>query len=320
MAGDGMFGAIASGAGSGAGMGASVGSVIPGLGTAVGAAGGAIIGGVAAGIKNKKATDSQQIPLVDPLERARLAQLEQSRKNIMSGTDTLTQQSISQQQNIGKAAQTALSRVTGGDVGGTMDALLKSQKATQGGVNQAIGQSQTRLPYFDSAQGGLMSKISARKLQLQRLMRDQATAENAQARTDANVNSQALLATQGGIQTIPEGFGQLSDKIGGFLSGSGNGKALSGQVLANNKGAAPVNNYAPVGGVTSQPVDPRRRWSNQEWIDGAGKAIAQPSLNAEELLQQLPALPIGKFQRGAQGVVSGGDELMKNLPILPNAY
>ena len=208
MAGDGMFGAIASGAGSGAGMGASIGSLVPGVGTAVGAGIGALAGGITSGIKQNQSNQAQELPVVDPMERARLAQLAQQRKNLSSGTDVLTQQNIQQQQNIGKAAQTALARSTGGDVGQTMSALLQSQKATQGGVNQAVAQTQNRIPYFDNAQGGLLSRISDRKIQLARLMRDQRVAENAQARTDANVNTQALLATEGGTQTIPEGMTQ----------------------------------------------------------------------------------------------------------------
>lgn len=211
---DGMFGAVASGAASGAGQGASVGSLIPGVGTAVGAGVGAIAGGIGSAVKQNKATQAQQIPLVDPLERARLASLEQTRKNVAGGTDVLTQQGIQQQQNIGKAAQTALSRSTGGDVGQTMNALLQSQKATQGGINQAVAGAQNRIPYLDSAQGNLLSRISDRKVQLQRLKRDQLTAENAQARTDANINTQALLATQGGLQTIPEGVAQAGQQLG----------------------------------------------------------------------------------------------------------
>jgi hypothetical protein len=215
---DGMFGAVAGGAGSGAGMGASIGGLLApltgGLSVPVGAAVGAVAGGISGGVKQNKANEAQQIPLVDPLERARLAELAQMRKNISSGTDTLTQQGIQQQRNIGKAAQTALSRNTGGDVGQTMNALLQSQKATQGGVNQTIAQTQNRIPYFDSAQGSLMGRISDRKLQLARLFRDQKVAENAQARTDNNVNTQSLLATEGGTQTIPEGLQGLKGMMG----------------------------------------------------------------------------------------------------------
>jgi len=209
MANGDLFGSIASGAASGAGTGSMVGSIIPGVGTAAGAAGGALIGGISGALKEKSAKDSQDIPVMDPMERARLSELSQVSKNLSSGTDTLTQRNIAEQKNIGKAAQTALARNTGGDVGGTLDALLKSQKATQGGVNQSIAQTSQRIPYFDSAKGALTSRIGQRKLELDLLDRSQRTAEAAQARTDANVNANTLLATQGGTQTIPEGVAGL---------------------------------------------------------------------------------------------------------------
>lgn len=216
MAQDGMFGAIASGAASGAGTGAAVGSALPGYGTAIGAAVGAVAGGIGAGVKQKKANEAQGIPVVDPAERARMAALEQTSKSLSSGSDVATKQGILQQKNIGRAAQNAISRSTGGDVGSTIDALLKSQKATQSGVNQAVAQSANRLPYFDNAASQLRTRMSQRRLELDLLNRSQKVAENAQARTDANVNAQALLATQGGTQTIPEGFGQVSKEFQGF--------------------------------------------------------------------------------------------------------
>lgn len=219
---DGMFGSIASGAASGAGMGAQLGSIVPGIGTAAGAIGGALIGGISAGQKQKASNQAQMIPMVDPMERARLAELNQTRRSISAGSDVLTQQNIQQQRNIGKAAQNAIARSTGGDVGSTIDALLKSQKATQGGINQSIAQSANRLPYFDSAAGNLTSRIAQRKLELSRLRRDQRVAEAAQGRTDANINTQALLATQGGTQTIPEGVQSLIPTLRGVFAGQGN--------------------------------------------------------------------------------------------------
>lgn len=226
---NGVGSAAASGALSGAGKGSKigstvgsiVGSVIPGVGTAIGgAAGGAIgaqvgaaAGGVSAAIKQKKANQAQQIPFVDPMEAKRLAELEQTRRSISSGTDVLTRQGIQEQQNIGRSTQGAISRATGGDVGQTIDALLKAQRGTQAGVNNVMSQSAQRLPYFDSAAGQLTDKMAQRKLELALLKRDQAVAENAQARKEANLNANALIATEGGVQTIPEYTNQFSQYI-----------------------------------------------------------------------------------------------------------
>jgi hypothetical protein len=211
---DGMFGSIASGAASGAGKGAAIGSIIPGVGTLAGGAIGAIAGGAMAGGKQKKSNDAQKIPLADPRELARLSEITQTRKSINAGTDAMTQLGIQQQQNAGRSAQAGISRATGGDVGGTIDALLKSQRATQSGQNNVIAQAGARLPYFEQAQTGLLDRITQRKLELGLLNRSQRVAEAAQAQTDNNINKNALLATQGGTQTIAEGAGQVASQMG----------------------------------------------------------------------------------------------------------
>ena len=200
-----VFGSVISGATSGAGMGARVGSLFPGIGTAVGAGVGALAGGIMSGIQTNRAQQSQNIPVVDPMERARLSRLEQMSRSLSSGSDSLTQQNIRNQQNIGRAAQNAIARNTGGDVGGTLDALLRSQKATQGGVNQAVAQAAQRIPYFDSAAGQMASRIAQRRLELDLLNRGQDLASSTRARTVNNANAQALLATEGGTDTIAQG-------------------------------------------------------------------------------------------------------------------
>lgn len=239
---DGMFGSIASGAASGAGQGSAIGSLIPGIGTVAGAGVGALAGGISAGLKQKRSNESQQIPLVDPAEVARLAQLEQSRKSINAGTDAMTQLGIQQQQNVGRATQSGISKMTGGDVGGTIDALLKSQKATQGGQNNVIAQSGARLPYFENAQNGLLNRITQRKLELGLLDRSQRVAEAAQAQTDNNINANALLATQGGTQTIPEGIGEAASMIN--ENDSGNNPLMSFISQLVQRGQAKKNAFA----------------------------------------------------------------------------
>jgi|GEM_PF-5210040 len=258
MAQDGLFGAMAGGAASGAGMGASIGSAIPGVGTAIGAGIGAIAGGITSGVKQNAANKSQNIPLVDPQERVRLAQLDQISKNLSSGSDVMTKQNVLNQKNIGRAAQNAISKSTGGDVGGTIDALLRSQKATQGGINQAIAQSASRLPYFQGAADQLRTRMSQRRLELDLLKRAQATAGNAQARTENNVNSQSLLATQGGMQTIPEGIGQTLEMIknSGLFNKQQAAAAAGGQASGqpNAKAIVPSPDFNPMDVHSSQGI------------------------------------------------------------------
>lgn len=246
-----IFGATVSGAGSGAGMGAKIGSAIaPGIGTAAGAGIGALAGGLIGGLKENRSQQSQGVPVVDPNERARLSRLEQLSRSMSSGSDALTQQNIRNQQNVGRAAQNAISKSTGGDVGGTLDALLRSQKATQGGVNQAVAQSAQRLPYFDSAAGQLGSKIDQRRLELDLLNRGQDLASSTRNRTASNLNSQALLATEGGTQTIPEGFREAAPMIG---QGVNNIMDMINQM--RNKNSQPLNESTTMSSPVSQSTN-----------------------------------------------------------------
>lgn len=197
-----------SGAGKGAALGGMIGSVVPGVGNAIGAAAGGVIGGavggISSGIKQNQANQAKEIGFTDPLEAVRLAQLEQTRKNILTGSNPVTQNKIEQIRNVGSAVQGGISRNTGGDVGATMDALLKAQKNTQTGVNNAVSEGQQNLPYFDNAVGTLAQRIAQRKLELQLLSRGQNLAENAQARKENNLNANALVGTNGQLPTTDE--------------------------------------------------------------------------------------------------------------------
>jgi len=184
---------------SGAGQGAQLGSIIPGVGTAVGAAGGAILGGLGAALGQNRASKSQDIPYVDPMDVKRRAELEQVRKSLSVGTDPATQLGIQTAQSIARGAQNPIVRSTGGDVSATMQGLLGTQKNAQSGANQAIAEGQQRIPYFDNAYGTMVDAIGQRRLELALLNRAQRTAESAQARTDNNVSANALLVIQGGM-------------------------------------------------------------------------------------------------------------------------
>ena len=195
-----IIGAAGKGALSGAGTGAAIGlnpaalAATGGL-SALAVPAGALIGGVASGLKQNTANKAQQIPIIDPMERNRLAQLEQQRKSLLSGTDAITQSQIGDIKNVGAGVQGAITRNTGGDVSSALDALLRAQKNTQSSVNQAVVQGRERLPYFDNASGALMQRIAQRRLELDLLKRNQKVAENAQSRKDANVTGNAVASS-----------------------------------------------------------------------------------------------------------------------------
>ena len=96
--------------------------------------------------KKKDKLDTPE--LEDPTQTARLLEIDRISKNIRSGTDAATQTALQQTAATTAATQNRLSRVTGGNVGATTDALLKAQRAGGTASNQAVAQGQSRLPFF----------------------------------------------------------------------------------------------------------------------------------------------------------------------------
>jgi hypothetical protein len=220
--------AAGKGALSGGGTGLAIGSnpallaATGGLSAPIGAGVGALLGGGIALNKNKKANESQGIPMIDPMEAKRLAELEIARKNLNAGTDPLTQNMIQQNQRLNSSTQNSIARNTGGNSSATIDGLLRAQGNSQRGINEINAQTQQRIPYFDNAESSLLSRVADRKLRLQLLQRAQKTAENAQAQTDNNVSSNAILSTGildnlGLSQGISGGSGGPEGGIGGAV-------------------------------------------------------------------------------------------------------
>lgn len=204
------------GAGKGSKIGQTIGgiagSVIPGVGTAAGAAAGKIAGtaigatagAISGGLSQRKANQAQEIATEDPFERKRLAELEQTRRSISTGSDIGTQNKIGEAKSVGRSVQQGIAKNTGGDVGSTISGMLKAQKNTQNATNRAVAESQQRLPFFENMYQQLGSRIGQRKLELSLLGRGQALAENTQQRKESNLNANALIATEGGLGKIDE--------------------------------------------------------------------------------------------------------------------
>jgi len=175
-------------------------TIAPGVGGAVGAQIGQTAGGlIESGVQGRKA--NQLAPgLVDPLEQQRINELNQIRKNISTGSDAATQGAIGEAQKVGATTQGRIARSTGGDVGSTVNALIKAQKGTQAATNQAVVQGQQRLPFVEQLTQQLGTRISQRTLELGLLNQNRAKAASAQAGTDALQNLGSLAALQG---TLP---------------------------------------------------------------------------------------------------------------------
>lgn len=197
-----------SGAFGGAAQGAKLGSAIaPGVGTAIGAGAGALLGGITGANKKKKANEASDISRIDPNEQARMAELNQITKNLSIGADTLTQNRLNELQKVGAQTQGAISKISGGDVGSTVQGMLQAQRNTQTGVNTALAD-RGQLPYFQNLAQQLQTRMSQRKLELDLLKRSQAMAETAQGQTDSNLNANAYASTLmgGDVNAIKQGL------------------------------------------------------------------------------------------------------------------
>lgn len=263
-------------------LGSAAGSVIPGVGTAIGGAVGQGIGGALGGIADKRKAASLEPSAVDPFELQRMAELDQTRRSISTGSDVGTQSRINEVRNLGASTQNALSKVTGGDVGGTMSALLRAQRGTQTGINQAISEGQKRLPFFENLTQQLGTRISQRKLELGLLGANQARAEGSQGITDATQTLNALGATQGSLP------GGKRDLLGDLLSGAG--EAVGGLLGGGDSNNTSIPSPGVPPGATpgiAPPIDPVNR--------GGGTLEATSGIigAANRAIPQIPQIPLG---------------------------
>lgn len=156
-------------------------------GSAVGAATGAVQLLKARGLKKRaeEVTPSD----VDPMQGAFLAELAQKKAALNSGSQYSSV--IDAINDKMRTTQNVLSSNTGGDVGGTVSALLKSQQVANQGVGQTLAQSQQAEQFNTGMYGDFLDKIAGRKMELGLLRRGQNMAEWAQKSQSGAANLMA---------------------------------------------------------------------------------------------------------------------------------
>lgn len=205
------------GAASGGGGGAS--SMLSGLGGG-GGGGGQSGQAIGAGIslatslvqgiqaaKLKRKADSAMPEMVDPNQAAFLSELNQKRKSIETGADFAG--AMDQIDATTAGTNEAITRNTGGDVGGTIQALLQSAGSANNAKNNVIAQGQQQQMAYNNMYGGLLNQIAARRMQLQMYNSQQARGEWAKKQQAANQNFQA------GITNAASALGQGQSGPGG---------------------------------------------------------------------------------------------------------
>jgi len=151
---------------------------------------------------------------VDPEQVALLEETRRKQRQIESGTDVLTQANIQEGEQNTAATQSGLSKVTGGNVGGTVSALLGAQKLGGQVANQTYGGAASRSTAFGQMAAEMSKEISQRKLELQMAAYGQKMAEA------ANMQKQ--------------GFGNF---MGGMMSFNKSGNSSGGNSSSNTSGS-----------------------------------------------------------------------------------
>lgn len=171
-----------------------------GIGAAFGGAQGAQMGwqlGNTAGqfvdahISKKKAEESTP-PLEDPEVRSFLNEIDLKRKSINTGSAFATgAREVDQAQ---AAANDSIVKVTGGNVGSTIEALNRSQRSAGTNMNSVLAEGARQEMFFTNMASDLLKGISDRKLQLQLANKSQHMAEWAQTQQDAAGNMGAMVS------------------------------------------------------------------------------------------------------------------------------
>jgi hypothetical protein len=147
--------------------------------------------------RQKKKADAAFPELVDPNQAAFLSELNQKRRSIETGADFAGAMDKINATTAG--TQEAITRNTGGDVGGTIQALLQAQNSANSAKNAVIGQGQQQQLAYNNMYGGLLNQISARRLQLQMQRSQQNLGEWAKGQQGTNQNLLAGLTSAAGM-------------------------------------------------------------------------------------------------------------------------
>lgn len=162
------------------------------------------IGQMLSGLSSKKSAEGYFPSYQDPKQMALLAEIGQKKKSLETGADFAEAlRGINQAQG---ATQAGIIKATGGDVGGTIQGLLQSERTTANARNQAYAQGAGQQMAYNSLYSNLLNNIEARDLQLRMQQSQQKMAEWAQSMKEGRQNFLAGMANSMAPPDInPEG-------------------------------------------------------------------------------------------------------------------
>lgn len=137
-------------------------------------------------MQSKKQADAAMPPAYDAQQLAMLSQVQQKVNALRTGSAFASSMGAIDSSSAG--TQEAITQVTGGDVGGTIQALLSSQSAANRAKNQVLAQGDQMQYAYTGLAKTMQDDISSRAMELSLALRQQKLAEWAQGKTDATAN------------------------------------------------------------------------------------------------------------------------------------
>lgn len=185
-------------AGTALGAAGTIGKILPMLKNGSGAFMGLLKGGKQAigARRDQKAADSLQPSLYDPQQQAFLAEINQKRKSINSGSAYAADMGEINQGQAG--TNQAIVQAAGGDTAGTIQGLLSAQQGAGRLKNQVLAQGNQEEQFYNTFGNNLLQNMSGRSLQLQLAEQAQKRAQWAQQSQDSYGNLTNAAARMGG--------------------------------------------------------------------------------------------------------------------------
>jgi hypothetical protein len=252
------------------------------------------LGQMISGAIKKKQAEKMKPGMEDPDQRAALEATQQRMKSSYAGTDATTAANMRAIDQGTRQTQQAISKNTGGNVGGTMSALLQSQRTGAGQANQAFAGAAQRGSHFQGLGDMMQSRISQRKLELGMLDYQQKMGE-------AMENKKA-------------GFGNLMQGVQSSMGQTGKGPDLSAMSYKPTTVSNTATPYQPVMGGMSTQIQGRPS------VTGMQPSQQQGQVNTGAIPNYNSAANSMSFGQPQQAPNSSGAGIQQSPPIQAPNY
>ena len=219
---------------------------------AVAKAGGAVFSAIQSARGKKKMAEADKMvpPVSDPTALTALEDAKRRTKQIASGTDITTERAVEEAEESTRATQRDLGRVTGGNVPGTVSAMLQAQKMGGDVTNKAFAQAGQRADAANALVEQIRSQIEQRKLDIQQYKSVERRADGAQ------LGKEGRMGLMAGLYNMDaDDVGKISEFVKGFRQAGGPDNIDTSGTVTNSDMASVASSFAPSGGNINVTTD-----------------------------------------------------------------